>query len=148
MGRLSGSNFDIELFDTMIHVETASVTIDDGVTVTKTKGVPDGFVDGEVGADVEYEFDTKNFNLLIDAARSAGSFQELPAHDALFYGNSGDEEIKVELDSVKLKVSDLLNVDSKGGDKLKHKVSGFVTGSDFVKVNGVRYLSKLRTQNL
>ena len=147
MSRLSGSSFDVEIMGTFIHVETATVSIDDGTQVAKERGIPNGHIDGEVGADVEYELSTKNFNLLIDAARKSGSWRGMKPHDALFYANNGDEEMKVELDAVKLLLSDVLNVDSKGGELTKHKVKGFVTGSDFVKINGVPYLSDYDIRN-
>ena len=73
--RISGQSFDIELLGTMVHVEKASLTITDSSAVAQTRGIPDGFVDGEVSAECEFELDAKNFKLLSDAARRAGSWR-------------------------------------------------------------------------
>lgn len=146
--RISGMNFDVELLGIMIHVEKATVTISDNTAVTQTRGITDGYVDGDVTADVEYEFDTKNFNLLSQAAKSAGSWRGIAPHDVLYYANSGSEEIKVEAFGVKLLLSDLLDIDGKGGDKNIHKIKGFITSPDFIRINGVPYLSSEDTRHL
>lgn len=146
--RISGMNFDVELLGIMIHVEKATVTINDNTAVTQTRGITDGYVDGDVTADVEYEFDTKNLNLLSQAAKSAGSWRGIAPHDVLYYANSGSEEIKVEAFGVKLLLSDLLDIDGKGGDKNIHKIKGFITSPDFIRINGVPYLSSEDTRHL
>lgn len=146
--RISGMNFDVELLGIMIHVEKATVTINDNTAVTQTRGITDGYVDGDVTADVEYEFDTKNFNLLSQAAKSAGSWRGIAPHDVLYYANSGSEEIKMEAFGVKLLLSDLLDIDGKGGDKNIHKIKGFITSPDFIRINGVPYLSSEDTRHL
>lgn len=146
--RISGMNFDVELLGAMIHVEKATVTINDSTAVTQTRGITDGYVDGDVTADVEYELDTKNFTLLSQAAKSAGSWRGIEPHDVLYYANSGSEEMKVEAFGVKLLLSDLLDIDGKGGDKNVHKIKGFVTSPDFIRINGVPYLSSEDTRHL
>ncbi|WP_421187457.1 phage protein, partial [Aeromonas enteropelogenes] len=70
--RISGQSFDIELLGTMVHVEKASLTITDSSAVAQTRGIPDGYVDGEVSAECEFELDAKNFKLLSDAAKRSG----------------------------------------------------------------------------
>ncbi|OIN09082.1 phage protein [Oceanisphaera psychrotolerans] len=146
--RISGMNFDVELLGAMIHVEKATLTINDSTAVTQTRGITDGYVDGDVTADVEYELDTKNFNLLSQAARSAGSWRGIEPHDVLYYANTGTDELKVEAFGVKLLLSDLLDIDTKGGDKSIHKIKGFITSPDFVRINGVPYLSRDDTRHL
>ncbi|RKJ83781.1 DUF2597 family protein [Aeromonas veronii] len=146
--RFSGMNFDITLMNTMVHVEKATLSITDNSAVATTRGVPDGFVDGEVSAELEFELDTKNFKLLGSAARAAGSYRSLPPEDVLFYANTGEEELKIEAFGVKLSVADVLDVDPKGGTKSVHKVKGFVTSPDFVHIDGVPYLSADDTRHL
>jgi hypothetical protein len=68
--------------------------------------------------------------------------------DVLFYADTGDEQMKVEAFGVKLQISDLLDVDPKGGSKGVHKIKGFVTSPDFVHINGVPYLSQEDTRHL
>ena len=146
--RISGQSFDTELMGTMVHVEKASLSITDNSAVAQTRGIPDGFVDGDVSAECEFELDAKNFTLLSDAAKRAGSWRGMAPDDVLFYADTGDETMKVEAFGVKLTISDLLDVDPKSGSKGVHKIKGFVTSPDFVHINGVPYLSQEDTRHL
>ena len=146
--RISGQSFDTTLMGTMVHIEKASLSITDNSAVAQTRGVPDGYVDGDVSAELEFELDTKNLKLLADAAKRAGSWRGMEPDDVLFYADTGSDQMKVEAFGVKLLVSDLLDVDPKGGSKSVHKVKGFVTSPDFVHLNGVPYLSKDDTRHL
>ncbi|ABO89667.1 TPA: DUF2597 family protein [Aeromonas salmonicida] len=146
--RVSGTSFDTTLMGAMVHVEKASLSITDNSAVAQTRGVPDGYVDGDVSAELEFELDTKNLKLLAEAAKRAGSWRGMEPDDVLFYADTGSEQMKVEAFGVKLLVSDLLDIDPKGGSKSVHKVKGFVTSPDFVHLNGVPYLSKDDTRHL
>ncbi|HCE3961464.1 DUF2597 family protein [Pseudomonas aeruginosa] len=148
MARISGMNFDITLGDLQVHVEKATLDITDNSAVVQTRGVPDGFVDGDVTASGEYELDAANFALLIEAAKRAGSFRKLEPVDSLFYAKAGDSEVRVEAFGCKLKVSSLLDIDPKGGSKTTHKVPFDVTSPDFIRINGVPYLDASETEDL
>ncbi|EJN25098.1 phage protein [Pseudomonas sp. GM80] len=148
MSRIGGKNFDINLGDLQIHVESCSLDITDNTAVAQSRGVPNGTVDGDVSASGEFEFDTSNFNLLIEAARSAGSFRQLEPFDSVFFAKAGDEELRIEAFGCKLKVSSLLSVDPKGGEKSKHKVPFDVSSPDFIRVNGVPYLAAAEIEGL
>jgi hypothetical protein len=148
MARISGKNFDVNIGDLLVHVETATLDITDNSAVAQDKGVPNGHVDGDVSASGELEVDTSNFNLLIEAARRAGSFRALEPFDSVFFAKAGDEELRVEAFGLKLKVSSLLNIDSKGGEKSKHKVPFDVTSPDFIRINGVPYLDATEIEGL
>lgn len=148
MARISGKNFDVNIGDLLVHVETATLDITDNSAVAQDKGVPNGHVDGDVGAAGELELDSSNFNLLIEAARRAGSFRGLDPFDSVFFAKAGDEELRVEAFGCKLKVSSLLNIDSKGGEKSKHKVPFDITSPDFIRINGVPYLDAAEIEGL
>ena len=148
MSRIGGKNFDVNLGDLLVHVESCTLDITDNTAVAQSRGVPDGHVDGDVAASGEMEFDTSNFNLLIEAARSAGSFRELEPFDSVFFAKAGDEELRVEAFGCKLKVSSLLSIDQKGGEKSKHKVPFDVTSPDFIRINGVPYLAAAEIEGL
>ncbi|MGY2226460.1 phage protein [Pseudomonas gingeri] len=148
MSRIGGKNFDINLGDLQVHVESCTLDITDNSAVALTKGVPDGHVDGDVAGAGEFEFDTNNFNLLIEAARAAGSFRQLAPFDAVFFAKAGEEELRIEAFGCKLKVSSLLSVDPKGGEKSKHKVQFSVGSPDFVRINGVPYLASTEIEGL
>ncbi|NOH82845.1 DUF2597 family protein [Vibrio sp. 03-59-1] len=146
--RISGMNVDVDIHDILIHIEKASVSISDDSQAAQTRGVPDDYTDGAVSADVEYELDTKNFKLLIEAAKAAGSFRGIEPHDCLFYANTGGEELEIKVHGVKLMIDSLLDVDPNSADKLKHKVKGVVTSADFIHIDGVPYLSSDDTRDL
>lgn len=148
MPRISGKNFDVNLGDLLVHVESCTLDITDNSAVAQTRGVPDGYVVGDVSASGELELDSYNFGLLVDAARTAGSFRELKPFDNVFFANSGDEEMRIEAFGCKLKVSSLLSIDPKGGEKSKHKVPFDVTSRDFIRMNGVPYLAVSEIEGL
>ena len=149
MQRLSGKSFDVTLGDLKLHIEKASLDIEDGSEVAKTGGVPNGWVDGEVSASGEIELDGENVKILSEAARNAGSFRGLPEFDLLFYGSTGDgAEMKVEAFGCKLKVSKLLDVDGKGGEKHITTIPYIVTSPDFVRINGTPYLKPEEPEEL
>ncbi|CAD2261506.1 hypothetical protein PSEUDT2_04161 [Stutzerimonas stutzeri] len=148
MARIGGKNFDVNLGDLLVHVESCTLDITDNTAVAQDKGVPNGHVDGDVAASGEMEFDTANFSLLIEAAKRAGSFRQLDPFDTVFFAKAGDEELRVEAFGCKLKVSSLLNIDPKGGEKSKHKVPFDVTSPDFIRINGVPYLAAEEIEGL
>lgn len=141
MSRISGKSFDMNVGDLSIHVEKTTLDIEDNSSVAMDGGVPNGWVAGEKKASGEMELDAANVNLLAEAARSAGSFSELPLVDQVFYANAGKEEQKVEAFGCKLLISSLLDIDPSGGSKHTSKVPFFVTSPDFVHINGVPYLA-------
>ncbi|MDR2308867.1 MAG: DUF2597 family protein [Paucimonas sp.] len=148
MAKISGMNFDISVGDLRIHVETATLDITDNSAVAQTRGVPDGWVAGDVAASGELELDTTNFNLVIEAAGKAGSFRQLETFDQLFYAKTPTDEIRVEAFGCRFKISSLLNIDAKGGEKSKHKLPFDVTSPDFIHINGVPYLSSDEIEGL
>ncbi|WP_319780801.1 DUF2597 family protein [Maridesulfovibrio sp.] len=146
--RLSGKNFDVSLGDISLHVEKATVSIEDNSATVKDRGVPNGWVDGDVGASGELEVDAQNLNLITEAASSAGSFRELEEFDILFFAKAGNDEMKVEAFGCKLKIESLLDIDSKGGEKHISKIPFEITSPDFIRINGVPYLSEADTEGL
>ncbi|MDQ0978514.1 phage protein [Pseudomonas synxantha] len=148
MSRIGGKNFDVNLGDLLVHVESCTLDITDNSKTAQTRGVPDGYVDGDVAAAGELELDSTNFNLLIEAARSAGSFRKLDSFDTVFFAKAGDDELRIEAFGCKLKVSSLLSIDPKGGEKTKHKVPFEVTSPDFIRINGVPYLDATEIEGI
>ena len=148
MSRIGGKNFDVNLGDLLIHVVSCTLDITDNTAVAQSRGVPNGHVDGDVSASGEMEFDTYNFNLLIEAARSVGSFRKLAPFDNVFFAKAGDEELRVEAFGCKLRVSSLLSIDPKGSETSKHKVPYDVTSPDFIRINGVPYLDATEIEGL
>lgn len=148
MSRIGGKNFDVNLGDLLIHVENCTLDVTDNTAVAQSRGVPNGHVVGDVSASGEMEFDTSNFNLLIEAARSAGSFRALEPFDIVFFASTPSEEFRVEAFACKLRVSSLLGITPKGGETSKHKVPYDVTSPDFIRINGVPYLDAKEIEGL
>ena len=146
--RFTGRNFDVTMLGEMIHVKSSSASISDDSAVAKTRGVTDGYTDGSVTCEVEYELDLNNFRKLQQLARKAGSWRDIKPHDCMSYANNGSDEEKVELFGVKLVISDLINVDPDSADKTTRKLKGFVTSPHFVRINGIPYLSEYDTRGL
>ncbi len=146
--RISGKSFEVSLGDHLLHVESMSASIEDNSTVVKSGGVPNGHVDGDVGCSGDIELDWENFLLIVEEARSAGSFRRLPEFDIVCYAKAGNTEAKVEQFGCKLKLSDLLDNDPAGGEKSKVKLGFEVTSPDFVRINGVPYLAPEETEDL
>ncbi|WP_206196937.1 phage protein [Zooshikella ganghwensis] len=146
--RISGKSFDITLGDVMLHVEKASLDITDNRSPVYNHGVPNGYVDGDVEASGELEVDAQNFQLVLDAAKQAGSFRGLEPFDMVCFAKAGEEELRVEAFGCLIKVTNLLDIDSKGGEKSVIKLPFAVTSPDFIKINGVSYLRPEETENL
>lgn len=138
--RISGQSIDIYIGTELIHVEKIGIDITDNTAAAQTRGVPDGFVAGDVAAEGEIELSTKAFQQISSLAKSAGSYRSIPLQDLLFYGKAGSEELKIEAFGCKLLITNGLDDDPKGGAILTHKVKYLVTSPDFVKINGVPYL--------
>lgn len=146
--RISGKSFHISLDDIQIKVESFSLKIEDGRAVANTNGVPNGYVDGEVSASGDLEVDAQNFKLITKAAQRAGSFKQLKPWDLVAFAQVGGAKQKIEAFDCLFKINDLLSIDSKGGEKSKHKLTFDVTSPDFVRIDGVPYLSAAETQGL
>ena len=146
--KIGGKNFDITLGDLSVHVEACTLDITDNTAVAQSGGVPNGHVEGDVAAAGEMEFDTTNFNLLIEAAKTAGSFRALEPFDSVFFAKAGEEELRIEAFGCKLRLSNILTIDPKGGTKNTHKVPYDVTSPDFIKINGVPYLDAAEIEGL
>ncbi|HDM8069088.1 TPA: DUF2597 family protein [Vibrio harveyi] len=146
--RISGKNMHFSLGDYKLKASKVTLSITDNSAVQKDYGVPNGYADGDVEASGEIELTTQQFNQLSKAAKQAGSWRGLPAFDALFYGKIDKDELKVEAFGCRIKISDLLDIDTNGGSALLHKLTFDVTSPDFVNINGTPYLREDETEDL
>lgn len=146
--RLSGMNFNVNIGDIMVHVDTASLNITDNSAVSQSGGVPDGYVDGDVAASGEISVNASNFNLISNAAKAAGSWRAMEVFDILFYAKTAKDEMKVEAFGCRIKLSDILDIDKKGGSASMFKLPFDVTDPDFVHINGTPYLRPEEIENI
>lgn len=146
--RISGMSFDVFLDSDLVHVETCTLTITDNTAAASSHGVPDGYVDGDVTAEGEMELAIKAVAVIKARAQQSGSWRGIPPLDLLFYAKAGDEEVKVEAFGCKLNLSDLLNIDPKGGAVATRKFKFVVTDPRFINIDGIPYLESEATENL
>ena len=139
--RISGRSFNVHAGGTLLHVDKATLNIEDNSQAVKDAGLVNGYVAGDVSASGELELDARNMKLLTDSARVAGGFRALEPADIVFYANTGNDEMKVEAFGCLLKITALLDIDSGGGSKHISRVPFEVTGRDFVRIDGVPYLA-------
>lgn len=141
MKRISGKDFDVNIGDYLVPVKNCTLSITDNRAVAMTNGVPDGYTDGDASASGEIELDVQHFQTIVDAAKAAGSYKQLTPFDIVFNATVPDQEMRIEAFDCLLKISDLLSIDPSSSDKATVKLPFDVTGKDFLRINGVPYLS-------
>lgn len=146
--RISGMSFDVFMTGDLVHVEKITLTITDNTAATQTRGIPDGYVDGDVSAEGELELSIKAFAILKRKALEAGSWRGIPAQDFMFYAKAGEEEARVEAFGCKMIMSDILDIDPKGGALSTRKIPFKVTDPRFINIDGIPYLEAEATENL
>lgn len=146
--RISGMSFDFFMGGELVHAEKISLSITDNTAATQTAGVPDGWVAGDVSAEGELELSLKAFAILKRKAQEAGSWRGIEPQDFMFYAKAGDEEAKVEAFGCKMNMSDILDIDPKGGALATRKIPFKVTDPRFINIDGIPYLESEATENL
>ncbi len=147
--KVSGLDVDISFDDMDITVEKITLDIEDNSKGSKSRGVTSGRLRGSISAKGSVELNSYNFNRLVERARKAGSWRQLPPFDVMFYAKTVDVEMKMEAFGCYFNLTNLLDIDQvEGGDGLVHKLDYEVTGRDFVKINGVPVLSADEVKHL
>lgn len=148
MIHLSGLDIDVMMGTKQINIKNYSLSIEDGSKAATTRGVPHGYVRGTVKATGEITLDTENFLLVIEEAKSAGSWQQLEPFDIIGNGETPDQTLEVAAYGCLLTLSKVLDADSESDGKLEHTIPYEVTDSRFVTLNGVPYLDPARVEKL
>lgn len=146
MERISGASFSFNMNDLSIRVNKFTLDIDDGSGPQKNGVAPDGWVRGAASASGELEVDAVNLNLIIEAAGRAGSFRELEEFDLTSFARAGNTELRVQAFGCKLRIGKLLDIKPEGGEAHLTTIPFDVTSPDFVRINGVPYLSEADTE--
>ena len=139
--RLTGKDFDVMIGDYSVRVESLSASITDNRKVIKEQGIPVDYTNGDVECSGEIELNIRNFKLISEGAKSAGSWRDLEPFDIGINGSVTGETQSIELDKCLLRISDLPNIDPNSNDQMKVKLPFDVTGPDFVTIDGTPYLS-------
>lgn len=139
--RFNGLSFTIDTKEMAITCKKFTLEITDNSAVAKRRGRPDGYVVGDVEASGEITVDSDGLKAIVAAAKSAGSFQALKPFPIVAYAKVGDDEVKVEAFGCRLKVSSILDVDTSSSDETEFTLPYDVTDPEFVKINGVPYIT-------
>ena len=145
---LGGKDFDIFIGDKMVHVIEASVKITDGRKAKKVRGITKGFIDGPVDAEVTIKLDHENFLILQDVAKTAGSWKGIEPFDVSFLAEVAAGTKNVEAFGVLPQLDEILNIKAEGGEEDTTTIKGPVTSTDFIKINGIPYLTAEEVRDL
>nr|WP_314738678.1 phage protein [uncultured Haemophilus sp.] len=145
---ISGQSFEFFLGGMPIRAEGVTLSISDNTTYAQTHGVPDGWVAGDVSAEGEITLDMTQFQKITRIAQAAGSYRAIPTTDLVFFAQRSGIRSKIEVFGAKLAITDLIDLDPQGGSKSTHTIKYFVTCKNFVRINGIPYLSEDDTRYL
>ena len=138
--RISGADVSFFIGPAFVTFDKVTLTIEDGSKAVHSGRVPNGYVRGRVSATGEAEVDSHTFMILQALALAAGSWEGMGTWDANFAGFAGETALAVNASECLFKISKLLDASSEGGEKLMHTLPFEVTGSDFIRINGVPYV--------
>jgi len=137
--RFNGLSFDFDLGEFAVQAKKFTLDITDNSKAATRNGRPDGYLIGDVSGSGTITVDRVGLKMVTDAAKSAGSFQDLPPCDINSYAKAGDNEFKVEAFGCKLKISKLLDVDKGNSEETQFELPYDITSPDFVRIDGVPY---------
>jgi len=145
---LGGKDFDVFMGDKMVHVIEASVKVTDGRKVKTVRGIPVGFIDGPVSAEVTFKVDHENFLLIEGQAKSAGSWKGIPPFDMSFLAEVKAGTKNIEAFGVLPSLDEILSLKAEGGEEDTTTLKGEITSKDFIKINGIPYLTSDEVRDL
>ncbi|MDE8603899.1 DUF2597 family protein [Marinomonas sp. RSW2] len=148
MHHISASDVNVMMGTTLVNLETFTLNIEDGSTAVKTRGISHGWVNGETSASGEITVDTENLKLMIDVAKTAGSFQSMPLVDVICSAKTVDQSLKIAAYGCKITMSKVLEAGKASGNKLEHTLPFVVTDKRFVEIDGTPYLGQDRVGEL
>lgn len=140
--RIGGKDVRAYVGDAEIIASKIIMKIDDKREVAYTRGVANGFVDGECTADGSMTLDSQQFSQLKDVLLSGvSSWKEIPPQDIHLFASAGSLSKDLKAFGCLLKISDLWDSEDTGGKKTEHVIPFQVTSPDFVHIDDVPYLS-------
>jgi len=137
MQGITGRNVKVTLSNGIqVLFDTVTLNPSLGIGVAKTQGLPDGWTDGEKGADGEIQLNTRELMKLNEEADLDGSWEELEVFDMTFHALQGGLEIRVEAFGCKIEVPNF-NFDATNNERTQHTLPYMVTSPEFIRLNGV-----------
>jgi len=147
--RISGK--DVRTYVGVAEVIAAkiSIKIDDKREVAYSRGVANGYVDGECTADGSITLDSQQFSQLKDVLLAGvSSWKDIETQDIHLFAAAGDLSKDIKAFGCLLKISDLWDSEDSGGKKTEHVIPFQVTSPDFVHIDNVPYLSLKETRGI
>jgi len=145
---LGGKDFDVFIGSSMVHVIVAQVKITDGRKPKTVRGVPKGYIDGPVSAEVTLKLDHENWLIVQSQAEKAGSWKGIEPFDVAFNAEVSAGKKNIEAFGCLPQLEDLLDLKAEGGDEDVTSIKCPVTSPDFIKINGVPYLTADEVRDL
>ena len=147
--RIGGKDVSSFVGNLELLMEKVDIKIDDKRAVAYSRGIANGFVDGECSASGSFTLDTQNFDMLLHGLVSDGeSWKDVKPQDIHLFAGAGDLTKDIKAFGCLLKVSDLWGTENKGGEKAVHVIPFEVTSPDFIHVDGKPYLSLNETYGI
>ncbi len=141
--RISGKDGRLFIGGFILNYEKFSLKIDDKRAVAYTNGVPNGYVAGECSASGSITLDSQNFTYLFNSVGAkADSYQDIEPQDIKYFAQSGGLTKDIDAYACLLSVEDLIDADSKGGEKSSHTIRFDVTAPNLIAIDGKPYLSQ------
>lgn len=138
----SGLDVDVVLdASVMVTFDKVSLKIEDSSGEAMSKGRPNGNLNGAAKAGGDIVMTTPELKKILAVARTRGSFRNLPVFDMIINAdNAEDGSFKVEAFGIKFKIADLIDADANSESQMMHTLGYYVTGKEFVNIDGVPYL--------
>lgn len=138
--RLGGK--DVRLFFGSVELtcEKFDLKIDDKRAPAMSRGIANGYVDGECTASGSVTLDADNFAML-SASLEGDAWKDIEPQDIQAFASAGGLEKDINAYGCLLRIEDLLSFDAKGGEKLGSTIAFDITDPDFVDIDGRPYLS-------
>lgn len=139
--RIGGKDGRLGIGGFQVNYEKFSIKIDDKRAVAYTNGIPNGYVAGEVSASGSITLDSDGFTDLFAAIGGGTNYQDIEPQDIKYFAQAGGLSKDIDAYGCLLSIEDLIDAESKGGEKSTHTIRFDITSPDFVAIDGVPYLS-------
>lgn len=137
--RFNGRSFDFAIGDTDVAANKFTLDITDNTAAVKRRGLPGGWVKGDVEGKGTIELDITEAQKIISKAKSAGSFQDLETFNIVVTAETSTGKHTVKVYGVKLTMTKILDVDTSSTDETLKTFEFIVTAPEFVEIDGVPY---------
>ena len=94
------------------------------------------------------KLDHENFLLVEGQAKAAGSWKGIEPFDVSFMAEVSAGTKNVEAFGVLPQLDEVLGFKAEGGEEDTTSIKGIVTSPDFIKINGIPYLTKDEVRDL